>query len=120
MRMTLEQIQLALNGGGFIDKNFTNEPFQIKNRGFDILHYSYSMIITEEEFYRVFTWNAQNELWECWGIEYSEIELHCDIENQNFEQLNIYFHKEEKYLANCKEQNNPYYEHEMKRLGMID
>ena len=105
MKRTLEQIQLALNGKGII--------LQSPNKRFFILYYSYSMIIVEEEFWRVFTWNAQNECWEIWGIDYDHEDIQCLDDLKNF------FHKEEKYYANCEEENNPYYEIEMKRLGMI-
>ena len=103
MKRTLEQFLLAINGNGLIQ--------QSSNKRFFILYYSYSMIIVEQEYYRVFTWNAKNELWECWGIYYTEI--------QCLQELAEYFHKEEKYYALCERKSNPYTEEQMKRLGMI-
>jgi|SaaInlStandDraft_2_1057019.scaffolds.fasta_scaffold65655_1 hypothetical protein len=101
MRMTLGQLISAL-GARFIGKNFT--------KGFDVLYTKNSMIITEEEFFRVFTKN-KNGYWECWGIEYTDIQCLYDLKKE--------FLTNENHYINCEEEQNPYYEIEMKRLGMI-
>jgi hypothetical protein len=103
MERTLEQFLLSLEGRGIILKS---------NKGkFNILHTEHSMIITEEEFYRVFTKN-KNGYWECWGIEYTDIQCLYDLKKE--------FITNEKHFINCEEEQNPYYHFHMIRLGMMN
>lgn len=102
MERTLEQFLLALEGNAKILKS--------SNQRFCILYTENSMIITEEEFYRVFTKN-KNGYWECWGIEYTDIQCLYDLKKE--------FITNEKHFINCDEEQNPYYEIEMKRLFMM-
>lgn len=92
MERTLEQIQLAL------DRTTLQHI-----KGIELLCTDESVIMTDKEFYRVFTRN-KNGYWECWGIDYDHEDIQC------LDDLKRFFYTNEKYFANCDREQNPYYD----------